>query len=80
MTDIDEIRRGAIAKYIARPYHFVLVWDEESLTWSGSVKEFPGCFAQGDSLNIIGRLDEAAQDWIAAALDLGQEIPEPEEK
>jgi len=64
-------------EYMKRPYHFILVWDEESHTWSGKIKEFPGCFAQGDGWSIVFKLRHAALDWIAAALDLGQEIPEP---
>ena len=67
-------------EYLKKPYHYILVWDEESKTWTGKVKEFPGCVVQADNWNIINRLDQAALDWIAAALDLGQEIPEPEEK
>ena len=68
------------AEYLKKPYHYVLVWDEESQTWTGTVKEFPGCISQGDTRTVLGKLYKAAEDWIAAALDLGQEIPEPEVK
>lgn len=64
--------------YLKRPYTFCLVWDEESQTWAGTVKEFPGCFAQGVRNLILVRLWWAAIDWIAAAQGLGQDIPEPE--
>ena len=65
-------------EYLKRPYTFCSVWDEESRTWTGTVKEFPGCIAQGDSWSIVWKLRIAARDWISAAQDLGQEIPEPE--
>lgn len=67
-------------EYLRKPYTYCLTWDEESQTWAGKVLEFPGCFAQGDAWTIIWNLKRAARDWIAAALDLGQEIPEPEVK
>jgi predicted RNase H-like HicB family nuclease len=65
-------------EYLDRPYHFILVYDSESETWTGTVKEFPGCIAQDNAIMILESLWWAARDWIAAALDLGQEIPEPE--
>jgi len=64
-------------EYLKRPYTFCSVWDEESRTWTGTVKEFPGCIAQGDSWSIVWKLRIAARDWIEAAQDLGQDIPEP---
>ena len=33
-------------EYLKRPYQFILIWDEESQTWTGTVAEFPGCIAQ----------------------------------
>jgi predicted RNase H-like HicB family nuclease len=67
-------------EYLKRPYQFCLIWDEESRTWTGTVKEFSGCISQGDTWNIVFKLRRAAIDWIAAALDLVQAIPEPENK
>jgi predicted RNase H-like HicB family nuclease len=67
-------------EYLRLHYHHVFVWDETSQTWTGTVKEFSGCIAQGDSIQSCWiSLYITALDWIAAALDLGQEIPEPEE-
>ena len=68
-------------EYLKRPYTYCLVWDEETETYTGLIKEFPGCLSQGDSvLSTMVSLNDAALDWIAAAQDLGQAIPEPEEK
>lgn len=66
-------------EYLRRPYHYILVYDEDSQTWTGTVKEFPGCITQNlTASDTMEDLVDAAEDWIAAALDLGQEIPEPE--
>lgn len=66
-------------EYLKRPYTYCLIWDEGSKTWTGTIKEFPGCITQtGIGEDALERLYWAALDWIAAALDLGQKIPEPE--
>lgn len=66
------------AEYLKLPYTFCLIWDEESKTWTGTVQEFPGCIAQSEYIDeILMSIREAARDWVAAALELGQEIPEP---
>jgi len=68
------------SEYLSRPYHFILVWDQESQTWTGTVKEFSGCTAQASEGFILSAIWDAARDWIEAAIDMGQEIPEPEGK
>jgi predicted RNase H-like HicB family nuclease len=65
-------------EYMDRPYHFILIWDEKIQTWIGTVKEFPGCIARGDTWEIVFAIRRAALSWIAAALDQGQGIPEPD--
>ena len=68
-------------EYLKKPYTYCLIWDAESQTWTGKVKEFPGCFAQNSHAgDAVTDLRYAVIDWIAAALDLGQEIPEPVER
>jgi predicted RNase H-like HicB family nuclease len=66
-------------EYLELPYHYILVYDNVSKTWTGTVKEFSGCIAQGDACSLVFNLRRAAKHWIAAALELGQEIPEPED-
>lgn len=42
------------------------------------IAEFPGCVAQGDSVEeAYASLEDAAESWIQAALDLGHDIPPP---
>ena len=68
-------------EYMGKPYTYCLVYDSESDTWTGTLKEFPGCIAQADTgAECLWQLDRAAIAWIEAALDIGQEIPEPEGK
>ena len=69
------------AEYLKRPYSWCFIWDNDSMTWTGTIKEFPGCITQvGIGEDGLKNLYDAAHDWIAAALDQGQEIPEPIEK
>jgi predicted RNase H-like HicB family nuclease len=65
-------------QYLKKPYSRVLIPDEESGTYTAVILEFPGCIAQGDTpQEAYGHLEDAAKDWIEAALDLKQEIPAP---
>ncbi len=65
-------------EYLKEPYSRVLIPDEESGTYTALILEFPGCIAQGDTpQEAYEHLEDAAKDWIEAALDLKQEIPSP---
>lgn len=64
-------------EYLKEPYSRVLVPDESG-GYSAEMLEFPGCFAEGDTADeAIQALERAAQSWIQAALDQGQDIPQP---
>jgi len=42
------------------------------------ITEFPGCITEGDSAEeALMNLESAAESWVEAALDMGQEIPPP---
>jgi len=65
-------------EYLKEPYSRILIPDEESGTYTAVILEFPGCIAQGDTpQEAYEHLEDAAKDWIEAALDLKQEIPSP---
>ena len=54
------------------------MYDSDSDTWTGTVEEFPGCIVQSShATSCTISLRYAMEDWVADALDLGQEIPEP---
>jgi predicted RNase H-like HicB family nuclease len=64
--------------YLKQPYCRVVIPDHETGTYTARVMEFPGCVTQGDSIaQAHERLERAAEDWIRAALDSGQDIPRP---
>ena len=68
-------------EFLRRPYMRVLIPDEETGTFAAMVPEFPGCITQGDSPDeAYARLHEAALEWIEAAQNLGQPIPNPREE
>jgi predicted RNase H-like HicB family nuclease len=65
-------------EYLKEPYSRVLIPDEESGTYTAVILEFPGCIAQGDTpQDAYDHLEDAAKEWIEAALTLKQEIPPP---
>jgi predicted RNase H-like HicB family nuclease len=64
-------------QYLKEPYARILIPNNDG-GFSAEVLEFPGCFADGDTAEeAFRRLEAAAKAWIEAALDQGQEIPEP---
>ncbi len=67
-----------VEEYLKAPYARVLTPDEEDGGFTAEILEFPGCFAEGETADEAYRnLEAAAEGWIQAALDLGQDIPEP---
>jgi predicted RNase H-like HicB family nuclease len=67
----------SIQEYLKEPYARILIPDEQG-GYSAEILEFPGCFAEGETPNeTMQALERAAESWIQAALDQGQEIPVP---
>lgn len=65
------------SEIIKRPYARVLTPDADG-RYTAEIMEFPGCVAYGDtSADALKNLDEIAVDWVAAAFEQGQSIPEP---
>ena len=64
-------------EYLKKPYARILIPAEEG-GFSAEILEFPGCFAEGETPNeTFELLERTAKSWIEAALEQGQEIPEP---
>ena len=64
-------------KVIGKPYARRLSPDETG-GYVGSILEFPGCFAEGDSAEeAMKNLNEAAESWVESALSSGCDIREP---
>jgi antitoxin HicB len=66
-----------VEEYLKEPYSRVLIPDEGG-GYSAEILEFPGCFAKGETANkAMQALERAAESWIRATLDQGQDIPQP---
>ena len=64
--------------YLKEPYSRVIIPDPESGTFTAQILEFPGCIAQGDTVEeAYAQLELAADSWIQVAIDQRQEIPRP---
>jgi len=67
-----------VQDYLTEPYTRVITPDAATGTYTAQVLEFPGCIAEGSTVEeAYARLEEAASSWLEAALDLGQDIPSP---
>lgn len=68
-----------IRTVLARPYVRNLLPDADG-GYTVTVREFPGCVAEGDTAeDALRNFDAAAASWIEAALASGLEIAEPVE-
>lgn len=64
--------------YLKNPYARILIPDAETGTYAALIREFPGCVAQGNTIEeSFSRLEAAAASWIQSCLDAGLPIPEP---
>jgi antitoxin HicB len=76
-TDVSLEKTEGVGAYLKRPYTRLVVPEPDG-TFRCEVLEFPGCLATGDTpAEAYEGIEEAATDWIAAALERGQNIPEP---
>jgi predicted RNase H-like HicB family nuclease len=63
--------------YLKKPYARRLVPDEDG-GYVATIQEFPGCIAEGDTANeALANLESAAESWIEALREGGQDVPEP---
>jgi predicted RNase H-like HicB family nuclease len=79
-----KMREGAMAtervtatELLRKPYARVLIPSEDG-GFTAEILEFPGCRSYGSTPDEAYQgLERAAESWIEASLDQGQEIPEP---
>ncbi len=66
-----------IESYLQKPYARIVIPVEEG-GYHAEILEFPGCYAQGQSVEeAYESLEEAAKLWIVATIEKGQTVPEP---
>jgi len=68
-----------LKEILERPYMWVLIPDEKAGRWSACIREFPGCCSDGKtSQEAVQNLRDAAESWLLAVLERGQDVPEPD--
>jgi len=61
---------------LKKPYARVLIPEADGQV-SAEIMEFPGCVAFGaNATEALARLEEVAVDWLSAAIEQGQDIPD----
>jgi predicted RNase H-like HicB family nuclease len=59
-------------------YEIIIYWSSEDGAFIAEVPELPGCAADGETYaEAIANAEIVISEWIAAAEELGREIPEP---
>jgi len=72
-----ERRNMTPIEILRQPYARVLTPEPDG-QYTAEILEFPGCVAYGDNSNdALRNLEEVAAEWISAAIEQGQNIPEP---
>ncbi len=66
-------------EYMELPYRMEVVPDKEEGGYAVMFPELPGCMTCGETLEeAVSSAENAKREWLLAALEEGQEIPEPD--
>lgn len=77
MNGTIEKEQTVATEILKKPYARQVVPEQDG-SFRAEILEFPGCIALGDTqADALRLLEEVASDWIDAALENGQAIPEP---
>jgi antitoxin HicB len=78
MTEQIDVYSKAMG-YLRQPYARIILPESDD-TFRGEIMEFPGCIASGETAaETLTNLEEVAESWLLAALERGQNIPQPVE-
>lgn len=70
-----------LAYYMSLPYRLEIIPDKMEGGYVASFPELPGCITCADTLtDVLAMASDAKTAWIEAALEDGNEIPEPVQK
>lgn len=65
--------------YLSLPYRMELVEDKDEGGFVVSFPDLRGCISSGETVDLaVANANEAKEEWLAAALEDGYEIPEPD--
>ena len=68
-----------IEEYMALPYTVELIPDMEEGGFTVSIPALPGCLSSGETAEDACRnIEDAKREWLAAAMEDGIAIPEPD--
>ena len=68
----------AIEYYMKLPYRIEIIPDAEEGGYAASCPELPGCLTCGETIEkLMANIEDAKLAWITAALEDGDEVPEP---
>lgn len=69
-----------VEEYLSLPYRMELVEDKDEGGYAVSFPELKGCVSVGDTLEqAVANAKDAQREWLAAALEDGCAVPEPDE-
>ena len=75
---MDETKVHDLDYYLSLRYRIVLTPEMEG--WSATMPDLPGCIAVGDSkAETLELLEDARRSWLAASLERGLLVPEPDD-
>ncbi|MBE9233091.1 type II toxin-antitoxin system HicB family antitoxin [Cuspidothrix issatschenkoi LEGE 03284] len=81
MNKLTKLIKPSLEYYLNLQYLVTLYPDAEEGGYVGEIKDLPGCFTQGETLEeIMKNIHEARELWIETAYEAGDNIPLPSEK
>ena len=71
------MRKGTIGEYVTKAIQRAIYeYCEETQNWCGYIRELPGCWAQGDTIETTRfQLIDVIEGWLILALQFGDAIP-----
>lgn len=70
----------SIDEYMKLPYHLEIIPDVEEGGYVASYPELPGCLTCAETMEqVLRNAEDAKREWLLATMEMGSEIPEPDE-
>ena len=72
------MRKGTIGEYVTKAIqHAVYEYCDETKSWCGYIRELPGCWAQGNTIEETRlQLIDVIEGWLILALQFDDVIPQ----
>jgi predicted RNase H-like HicB family nuclease len=77
MNKTNDIKNKALDYYLKLKYP-VTIYPDSDGGYVSEIKDLPGCFTQGETLEeTLSNIEEARELWLETAYEYGDEIPLP---